>query len=93
VIEKALEAVVQQRQSKQRRISTSVSHNGVESIPSSPKGIDEDFPAPKRLMWRIDEGILKAIEIATIEMDRSDLLNQFNLIKILKFQFKLNSNI
>jgi hypothetical protein len=65
-----LEAVAQQQPQQRRRTSTSVSHNGVENIASSPKGIDDDFPAPKRLMWKIDEGILKAIEIATIEMDR-----------------------
>lgn len=78
VIEKALEAVAAQQQPQQRRrTSTSVSHNGAEKIPSSPKGIDDDFPAPKRLLWKIDEGILKAIEIATIEMDRF-YMHKFN---------------
>ena len=74
MIEKALEAVAQQQ--PQRRRSSSIApaskshNNAAEMTQVSPKGTDEEFPAPKRLQWRIDDHILKAIEIATIKMDR-----------------------
>lgn len=92
VIEKALESLEPPEGSRSRAAAGSEEKTEGRSRRSSQccadgdqQHLTEEFPAPKRLTWKINDDVQKAIETATIELDRytpstisSLLLSEYN---------------